>query len=280
MTPAQLLLCTDLDRTLIPNGPQVESPGALSRFRQLAARPEIILTYVSGRHLDLVLEGISEHQLPMPDFIVADVGTTILFASGNDWLPLPGWASAIGRDWGLHEHQDLVDIFRHETGLRLQEPDKQNRYKLSYYVSPSADYENTGIGMQQRLAAAGIRARLVFSSDVSAGQGLLDVLPARASKYHALEALLGHLGFGHDNTMFSGDSGNDLEVLISPIPSVLVANATQEIKEQAHQRALSAGNADRLYIAGGGFLGMNGNYSAGILEGIAHYHPQAVAWMQ
>jgi hypothetical protein len=24
---------------------------------------------------------------------------------------------------------------------------------------------------------------------------------------------------------------------------------------------------------------MNGNYSAGILEGVAHYHPGAVLWM-
>ena len=29
----------------------------------------------------------------------------------------------------------------------------------------------------------------------------------------------------------------------------------------------------------GNFYGMNGNYSAGILEGIAHYHPDLVSWM-
>ena len=35
--PERLLLCTDLDRTLIPNGPQPESPGARAHFATLAA---------------------------------------------------------------------------------------------------------------------------------------------------------------------------------------------------------------------------------------------------
>ena len=34
------------------------------------------------------------------------------------------------------------------------------------------------------------------------------------------------------------------------------------------------------YLAQGGFLGMNGNYSAGILEGVAHYHPDTRFYMQ
>jgi hypothetical protein len=39
------------------------------------------------------------------------------------------------------------------------------------------------------------------------------------------------------------------------------------------------GHGDQLYIARGDFQGMNGNYSAGMLEGIAHYHPKTLAWM-
>ncbi len=35
------------------------------------------------------------------------------------------------------------------------------------------------------------------------------------------------------------------------------------------------GNADLLHLAKGGVLGMNGNYAAGILEGVLHFHP---AW--
>ena len=86
-------------------------------------------------------------------------------------------------------------------------------------------------------------------------------------------------GFDCSNTVFSGDSGNDMEVLVSPIPSVLVANANDEVKRSALEIAANAGNAKQLFVSQGDFLGMNGNYSAGILEGVAHFHPDSLALM-
>ena len=73
--------------------------------------------------------------------------------------------------------------------------------------------------------------------------------------------------------------GNDIEVLASPIPAVLVANCQPQVRELATRLARERGYADRLYVARGGFMGMNGNYGAGMLEGIAHYHPYSVEWM-
>ncbi|MES9886123.1 MAG: haloacid dehalogenase, partial [Candidatus Sedimenticola sp. 6PFRAG1] len=64
--------------------------------------------------------------------------------------------------------------------------------------------------------------------------------------------------------------------LASTIPSVLVANAMHSVAKDALAAAREANNLDYLYLAKGGFLGMNGNYSAGILEGVAHYHPELV----
>jgi hypothetical protein len=46
------------------------------------------------------------------------------------------------------------------------------------------------------------------------------------------------------------------------------------VQQEAIELAASSGHSAQLYIARGGYNGMNGNYSAGILEGIAHYHPQ------
>jgi hypothetical protein len=64
-----------------------------------------------------------------------------------------------------------------------------------------------------------------------------------------------------------------LPVLASAIPSVLVRSAGFDVIEQAKTQALQQRTMVALYLAQGGLLGMNGNYSAGILEGIAHYHP-------
>jgi hydroxymethylpyrimidine pyrophosphatase-like HAD family hydrolase len=134
--------------------------------------------------------------------------------------------------------------------------------------------EDLNPAIEQRLQERGIKANLVWSVDEPQGIGLLDVIPERASKLHAIEFLRGDLGLTRSETLFAGDSGNDLPVLISSIPSVLVANAHPSVDERAREGAENAGTQAALHRARGGVLDMNGNYSAGILEGVAHYHPE------
>ncbi len=274
----RLLLCTDLDRTLMPNGPQPESPQARAYFRRLCASPRLTLAYVSGRHRSLVQKAIANYRLPRPDYVAGDVGTTLYRVGDDDqWRPLAEWENQISGDWGGRGHQDLVRMFGDMKPLRLQEQSKQNRYKLSYYVPLQADRHSITRLMLERLQAAEINATLVWSVDEPAGVGLLDVLPAGATKLHAVEFLMQSLGFGLENTLFCGDSGNDMPVLVSPIPAVLVNNASPEVRAEAIRIVQDQGTQESLYLAQGGYLQMNGNYSAGILEGVAHFHP---AWMQ
>jgi len=276
----RLLICTDLDRTLIANGPQSESPGARKYFATLAARPEITLAYVSGRHRALVEQAITNYCLPIPDFVVGDVGTTIYHVGPRlDWQRQVVWEQEIAKDWAGCTHADLKSLLQDLPDLRVQESAKQNDYKLSYYVPQKSDYQALEAVISHRLATLSVNANLIWSVDEPAGVGLLDILPARASKYHALESLMHNQGFGYENTVFSGDSGNDIEVLASPIPAVLVANGQPDVRELARHLADEMGHGEQLYIARGDFMGMNGNYSAGILEGVAHYHPQTLPWM-
>ena len=80
-----LLICTDLDRTLIPNGEQPESPEVRPLFRQLVSNSQINLAYVTGRDKTLVQEAIAEYELPIPNFVIADVGSTIYEIKNNQW---------------------------------------------------------------------------------------------------------------------------------------------------------------------------------------------------
>ncbi|MDO9139721.1 MAG: HAD-IIB family hydrolase [Methylobacter sp.] len=275
----RILLCTDLDRTLLPNGDAPESAQARTLFARLASHPNCTLAYVSGRYKALVQEAIAEFNLPVPNFVIGDVGTSIYQVDAKDWQEWPQWAAEIAADWGGREQPDLQPLFSHLSALTLQESSKQNRFKLSYYLSATADPEPLLSAMRECLTQESIRAELIYSVDESTATGLLDVLPASATKYHAVEFLMQQLGFGLDNTVFAGDSGNDLPVLTSPINSVLVANATDEVRRQALQLAREQATEAALYLAAGGFMGMNGNYGAGILEGVAHYLPQTKQWM-
>jgi len=87
-------------------------------------------------------------------------------------------------------------------------------------------------------------------------------------------------GFTHDQTVFAGDSGNDMPALTSGLQAVLVKNARDKVRDEAVQQVQVAGHDGCLYLAQGGLLGMNGNYSAGVLEGLVHFLPHTLAWLQ
>jgi len=274
-----ILLCSDLDRTLLPNGPQPESPQVRALLRRMAERPEVKLAYVSGRHHELLREAIDSYQLPEPDYAITDVGTRIYTSNDGHWQDWDAWETEIGPDWNGQKHDELAELFADLTALTMQEAEKQNTFKLSYYVALDTEYAALIEDMSLRLTYAGIRANLIWSVDELEHMGLLDVLPASANKLHAIRFLIDTLNIPASRTLFAGDSGNDLDVLTSGMQSVLVANAAQDIREAALQAVREAGHQETLYLAKGSFLGMNGNYAAGVLEGLAHFFPETAAWL-
>ncbi len=276
----RLLICTDLDRTLLPNGEQPESPEARPRFAAVAAHEEVCLVYVTGRHRELVEQALDDYALPLPRFVIADVGTTIYSITSADWQVCDAWSDAISPDWAGMSHDRLHALFADIEALTLQEPEKQQTFKLSYYAPADIDASGVLDRMRLRMEQRGIRADLVWSIDETGPIGLLDVLPPGATKLRAIEFLMARQEYGLHNSLFAGDSGNDLPVLGSPIRSVLVANATEDVRREALTLAEKNHTRDALFLARGGFAGMNGNYSAGILEGLTHYFPQTRGWWE
>jgi len=275
-----LLLCTDLDRTLLPNGRQPESPGVRQTLARLVARDEVDLAYVSGRDLGLVLQAMAEYRLPRPRFIIGDVGASIYESTPGEWRASQRWRESILADWGTSGPPRLMDALASIEGIELQEPAKQGPAKVSYYLDDDADRAALEEEVASRLERLPVGFRLVWSAAEIEERAFLDILPAAASKLHAIEFLIDERGYARDRVLFAGDSGNDLEVLASGLPAVLVANAEEEVRSLAVGTAARRGHEDKLYLAKGGFLGANGNYAAGILEGMAHFFPETIRWMR
>ncbi len=276
----EMLVCTDLDRTLLPNGSEPESPRARERFMSVAARSETTIAYVTGRHLELALEAIADYDLPRPDFLVSDVGTSIYTFELDEWKLDVSWHADIAESWRGKSREDVESILQGAGDLRLQPPAKQAKFKVSYYTPSSLEGSPLLNRLERQLEQAGVSASLIWSRDELANVGLLDVLPKRATKRHAVEFLIENGEFSTEEALFAGDSGNDLPVLGSGIPTVLVANASESVRREAVRLATEAGTSELLYLARGDFLGMNGNYSAGILEGLVHFRPGAAEWFR
>jgi len=273
MSDHKLMLCTDMDRTVIPNGVQSEYGRARKQFADFCNLPQVVLTYVTGRHQKLVRQAIKNYSLPLPDFAITDVGTKIYHIVDQQWQVLSAWEEEIDTDWGGKNHAQLKALLDDFNYLQPQELAKQNTHKLSYYVSLHVDQETLLAQMSRRLEQAGVNASLIWSIDEPKGIGLLDVLPKNATKLHAIDFLRRYAGFSIDEVVFAGDSGNDLPVLASEIPSVLVANAAEDVRTAALEQAQNHGTQAALYLATGNNSHDNGNYASGVLEGVYHFCP-------
>lgn len=275
-----ILLCSDMDRTILPNGDQDESSQVRSVLRLLVERPEIQLAYVSGRDKQLIQKAIEKYDLPIPNYAIGDVGTTIYELIGSNWNPWGDWFDEIAKDWNELDREDLSVFLKEFDDLTLQEPEKQNRFKLSYYTDESVDSRQLVDQIKQQLSSKKLRCRVIWSVDEQRGLGLVDVLPQRASKLHAIRYLMDQKGYLKSRVVFCGDSGNDLDVLTSDIQAVLVKNASDEVRREALESVVKNGRAETLYVAQGNFMGMNGNYTAGVLEGLAHFEPDVYPWIE
>lgn len=68
-----MILATDLDRTLFPNGSQ-PADDSMPRLADFIARHDITVVYVTGRNLEQIREGIAEFEPPLPVYAVAEGG--------------------------------------------------------------------------------------------------------------------------------------------------------------------------------------------------------------
>lgn len=273
MTQRRLLLCTDMDRTVIPNGTQSEHPEARRRFKAFCQHSDVVLAYVTGRHKSLVQQAIKTYLLPEPDYAITDVGSKIYQVKEGQWEELSDWQQEISKSWQGKSHADLKSYLTDIIDLMIQESHKQNSHKLSYYLPLYSDIDRVIENIEARLAKQGVEASIIWSIDEPKNMGLLDVLPRNSTKLHAIQFLQKRLDYQHGETIFAGDSGNDMPVLVSDVQSILVDNASEKIKISALEQSEQKGHTSSLYLAQAERYGMNANYAAGVLEGVGYYAP-------
>lgn len=256
------LLACDLDGTLLPLDDTDRSLRAVRAFTAAvsAARPGWRLAYVTGRHLELALEGVEAVGLPAPDYLACDVGTTVYRAENGGWAPDPAFRALMREAMG---DADADAVRRHLAGvegLEPQEPARQGDFKASF-VFPWRERARIERAVVLGLRRAEARGRLVVSRDALDGRGLLDVLPQGGSKDRAVRHLADALDIPPERVVFAGDSGNDRDALLAGWGGVLVGNASDELRAEIRREARRLGVEARVHLA-------RAPFAEGVLEGV------------
>ncbi|HUG66595.1 MAG TPA: HAD-IIB family hydrolase [Pirellulaceae bacterium] len=258
------VLALDLDGTLIPLDDNARHRHDLRVIAGRVQADGVILVFVTGRHLASVEQAIHEHDLPHPEWIICDVGASMVQKSAT------GPFQEVER---YHRHLDaiiqalpLADVrenLRDVGGLRLQEEAKQGRFKLSYYAEAAA-LDEIVRAMQRLLAERDAPYSIISSIDPFLGVGLIDVLPRQVSKAYALEWWLGHVRFARESVVFAGDSGNDLAALTAGFRTIVVGNADRRLAQQVSDAHRDRNWDGRLHLA-------ESTATSGVLEGCWHF---------
>lgn len=203
-----LLLATDLDGTFLGGGQ--DDRAAL--YRALREEPDAILAFVTGRAVETIMPLLSDPLIPAPDFIVADVGSTLMHGDGVTAVqPLQ---HEIDIRWVSTE--PILDALSGLGGLERQ-PVPQVRRCSFLLDDPSLLPE-----IAERLAH--LECELLFS----AGR-FLDVLPRGVSKGSTLRWLVDHLGIADEKVLVAGDTLNDLSLYEQGFRGVVVGRAEKAL---------------------------------------------------
>ncbi len=256
------LLACDLDGTLIPLDDTERSLRAVSAFHEAvsSARPGWRLAYVTGRHLELALEGVEATGLPEPDFLACDVGTTVYLKEEGGWAADPAFEARMREAMGDADADQARGGLADVAGLEPQEPVRQGEFKASFVFSWE-ERERVEREVLLGLRGAGVRARLVVSRDALDGRGLLDVLPDGGSKDRAVRHVAEALEIPPERVVFAGDSGNDRDALLAGWGGVLVGNAPEALRAEIRRQARRLGLEARVHLA-------RAPYAEGVLEGV------------
>jgi len=234
--PDNFVLATDLDGTLLAG-----SLAARRQVRELFSKlhPKVKLVFVTGRGLESVLPLLSDPTIPTPDYIIADVGATVV---DSNLRPVDAIQGEVAARWP--GSQAVLKALAGFPGLVRQSVPQERR------CSFLASEEDVTPALRSAVDALGCDLLL------SAGC-YLDVLPRGVGKGPALLRLAEAAGFDPATIVVAGDTLNDLSMFETGLRGIVVGHAEPALVEQVGKWPL-------VHVAGG-------EGCDGILEGLARH---------
>lgn len=259
------LIATDLDGTLLGSGEKYEE--MLELFKKVLTLGSFTLVYVTGRNLQEIQEAIESYRLPLPQAAIAEIGTRIFRREGEVFIEDTSWDEKLLRSVpGWDRKKIMENLFRFDW-LFKQSEDHQNPFKISYHFINHSGVGNRLDEVRDEVGKICSNFEFIISLDPKSEWAFLDIVPSKGTKAGALEYLRRKLGFGKNQVIYAGDSGNDLHALTAGYWSVVVRNASEELKRTVADIAYQRGLSSRVYFAQGCGK-IDGKYVSGLIEAL------------
>lgn len=187
--------------------------------------------FVTGRGVETVLPLLGDPLIPIPEFIIGDVGATIVTTDGLrpvhplQWEIDAGWVGA----------EPVLEAVGELDGLERQMVPQERR--VSFYARD-----------EDVVAAVRERVRELPVDVLMSADRYLDVLPKGISKGSTLRRLVEHLNVDPGSVLVAGDTLNDLSLFETGYHGVVVGQsepalveATRNLSHVRHAEATGAG---------------------------------------
>ncbi len=213
-----LLVC-DIDHTILD--PELRNPGLAELNKFLAdCRDHVSFALSSGRSLDGIAPIADGFPICKPDWIIANVGTS-LYSGLTEDTEDEVWRARMTREWGRAEiRAALADC----PGLVEQESSAQGSCKLSYYFT--APVPVVLPVLRRRLMPWILSSKFAVTLD-----RYLDVMPIWGGKGAPVEYLALKEDIPRDRVVVCGDSGNDRDMISLGFKSIVVANHSPDLDD-------------------------------------------------
>ncbi len=217
LVKAALFFISDLDGTLVED----EQTDGLNELTEWVTErnDKVVFGIATGRNLEITKEALAKYNLPAPDILICSAGSEIYYT--DEFIPDNGYVSHIDYQWKRDKLQEVLSKF---PGIKMQGPEAQWRFKLSYFVDENFN-EDKLADLHKYLDDHKLRAKVLLTEN-----HFLDLLPFRASKGSAVRYLSYKWKIPLGQFITSGNSGNDIDMLKGRIKGIVVANYSEEME--------------------------------------------------
>lgn len=203
-----MLLATDLDGTFLGG----KSLHKQQLYRLIRKSKDAILVFVTGRGLESVIPILNDPIIPNPDYIICDVGATIV--NGHTLEAVDVLQSGIEKKWP--GHLKIIETLKDVDNLSYQKVPQQRR--CSFFTDDETAVEKVKSKIRQ------LGCDIIYSAN-----RFLDVLPGGTNKGSSLTSLIHYLNYNPADVLVAGDTLNDLAMFECGFKGVVVGNSETKL---------------------------------------------------